>query len=618
MQNSRILSLVASAAIFSVLFTACSSAGTPAPQKSSDVKYDIYFQPAAVPMTDEEKTKVTTAPSVNVNGKNYPIAFHTIARTGAKLPSLDGKSTEIFGQVKNQAGQPIQHKDGSNFVCRTSKDGSGPDHTTLHEKDGNLFAITQFECGPGAMYISKLEKTKEGGLKAVATDHISQAAENGGWVHCAGMKTPWGSHLGSEEYEPDAAKLEANNMINDEDGYYNNFSLYFQEGTKALNPYFWGWTPEVTIKNAKGDVEYTKHYSMGRFAHELAYVMPDEKTVYLTDDGTNGALFMFVAKHKGDLSDGTLYAAKLNQTDDNNGGAFDIQWINLGTAKDADIKKFIAKKPKFEDLFDSAKPEDGKCPGGFGSVNTTWGHECLSVKPGMSIPASRLESRRYAGLKGATTEFRKKEGVTFDKKRNDLYIAISRIQYGMEDFKKKGKDNPKYDIGGNNDIKLKRNDCGGVYKLDIAGGAKDNKGMAIDSDMVVMNMMGELLGTMSKYPKGSGLEANKCLVTGLAEPDNVTYIDGSDVLIIGEDTGAHQIDYIWAYNVVTKDLTRILTSPFGSETTSPFWYPNIAGHGYMTTVIQHPFGESDKDKAGSEADKESWVGVVGPFPAMDK
>lgn len=36
----------------------------------------------------------------------------------------------------------------------------------------------------------------------------------------------------------------------------------------------------------------------------------------------------------------------------------------------------------------------------------------------------------------------------------------------------------------------------------------------------------------------------------------------------------------------------------------------------MTTVIQHPFGESDQDKASSKKDKESWIGVVGPFPIM--
>ena len=605
--SQAMLKTLAATSVVALAFTGCVS-NTPKPSQSAH--NEIYFKPVMAPTKDEQKKKIMTSSEVVINGEVHKIGWHTIARTGQKLPSLDGKSMEIFGQVKNQAGVPISHKDGSPFVCKTSKDGSGPDHTTLHELNGNLFAITQFECGPGAMYISKLEKTKEGGLKAVATSHISQAGYYGGWVHCAGMKTPWGSHLGSEEYEPNARALA-------KDEYYYNFSLYFKDGEKALNPYYWGWTPEVTIKNDKGETEYVKHYAMGRFAHELAYVMPDSKTVYLTDDGANGALFMFIADKEADLSAGTLYTAKLNQKSDLNGGEFDIEWINLGHANDGQIKTFIDKKLSFEDMFEVAKDDKGSCPVGFRSLNTTPGVECLKLKPGMALVASRLESRRFAGYMGGTTEFNKKEGITFDKKRNQLYIAISRIQLGMEDFKKKGEANSKYDIGGGNHIRLPRNDCGGVYKMDIVSSMKDTKGVAINSTMITSNFKGEVVGEMKKYPKGSEFDGNKCSIAGIAEPDNLTFIGNSDILIIGEDTGAHQIDYIWAYNVETKDLTRILTSPYGSETTSPFWYPNIAGNGYLTTVIQHPFGESDQEKKDAPQDIESWIGVVGPFPAFE-
>jgi len=618
MRKRTVLKTLVASSVIGLSFTACTQPQS-APVEKKKVSYvnktghnDIYFKPVAAPTTDSQKKKIITSSEVVINGKVHEIYWHTIARTGQKLPSIDGKTMEIFGQVKDELGQPINHKDGSPFVCKTSKDGSGPDHTTLHEKDGELFAITQFECGPGAMYISKLEKTKEGGLKAVATSHISQAEYEGGWVHCAGMKTPWGSHLGSEEYEPNAREAQ-------KDEYYQNFDLYFKDGKKALNPYYWGWTPEVTIKDAKGNTEYVKHYSMGRFAHELAYVMPDEKTVYLTDDGTNGALFMFVANKPKDLSSGTLYAAKLNQTSDKNGGQFDINWINLGNSSDFIIDSYLDRKPTFDDMFEVAQVNGDKCPSGFSSINTTWGHECLKVKDGMDIYASRLESRRYAAMNGATTEFRKKEGITLDKKRNELYIAISRIQYGMEDFAKKGKSNSKYDKGGNNDITLPLNSCGGVYKLNIASGQKDtsSKNNMINSDYVAINFNGEVMGEMKKYPKDSEFDGNKCSVSAIAEPDNLTFIDNSDLLIIGEDTGAHQIDYVWAYNVATKDITRILTTPYGSETTSPYWYPNIGGNGYLTTVIQHPFGESDQEKKDSASDIESWIGVVGPFPAFE-
>ncbi len=609
MNNKTILKSLVFTSVIGLTFSACTIAPE-VPSVNKNGHNEVYFKPVAAPTTDAQKKNIITSEEVVINGTTHKIGWHTIARTGQKLPSLDGKTMEIFGQVKNELGLPINHKDGSPFVCKTSKDGSGPDHTTLHEKDGKFFAITQFECGPGAIYISRLEKTKEGGFKAVATTHISQAEYEGGWVHCAGVKTPWGSHLGSEEYEPNAKKA-------DKDEYYTNFDLYFKEGKKALNPYYWGWTPEVTITNSNGDTEYVKHYSLGRFAHELSYVMPDEKTVYMTDDGTNGVLFMFIADKPQDLSAGTLYAARLYQMSDKNGGEFDVSWINLGHTTDKTIDAFLDKKPSFDDLFEYAIGDNGQCPSGLTSINTTAGFECLKVKDGMDILASRLESRRYAALKGATSEFRKKEGVTFDKKRNNLYVAISRIQYGMEDYKKKGKENSKYDIGGGNHIKLPLNSCGGVYKSDVSGGHKDTSSKEIASKYVMTNFKGEVMGEMKKYPQDSEFSGNKCSISAIAEPDNLTFIDKSDVLIIGEDTGAHQIDYIWAYNVHTKDITRILTTPFGSETTSPFWYPNIGGNAYMTAVIQHPFGESDKDKKDSPSDIESWVGVVGPFPAFE-
>lgn len=45
--------------------------------------------------------------------------------------------------------------------------------------------------------------------------------------------------------------------------------------------------------------------------------------------------------------------------------------------------------------------------------------------------ASHLELRRYASLKGATTEFNKMEGVTINDKDKKLYIAMSYIEKGM-------------------------------------------------------------------------------------------------------------------------------------------------------------------------------------------
>ena len=111
---------------------------------------------------------------------------------------------------------------------------------------------------------------------------------------------------------------------------------------------------------------------------------------------------------------------------------------------------------------------------------------------------------------------------------------------------------------------------------------------------------------------------NDCDLNAISMPDNLSYLPKYGTLLIGEDTSHHQNDFLWSYNVHTKELQRIATTPYGSETTSPFWHANINGHGYVTMVTQHPFGESDSDKATGPSDFESYVGYIGPFPALDK
>jgi secreted PhoX family phosphatase len=76
---------------------------------------------------------------------------------------------------------------------------------------------------------------------------------------------------------------------------------------------------------------------MGRFAKEMALVMPDSQTVYFGDDGTDRVLYKFVATTAGDLSAGTLYAAKVTQDKE----TLNLQWIALGSAKDSDIEAAI-------------------------------------------------------------------------------------------------------------------------------------------------------------------------------------------------------------------------------------------------------------------------------------
>ena len=53
--------------------------------------------------------------------------------------------------------------------------------------------------------------------------------------------------------------------------------------------------------------------------------------------------------------------------------------------------------------------------------------------------------------------------------------------------------------------------------------------------------------------------------------------------------------------VQDKSLKRLQTTPYGSETTSPYWYENINGCAYFVSVVQHPYEESDNARVTDNA-----------------
>lgn len=593
---------ISAAVCFGVMLLATSS--TFAGEATKTTSTEVAFEGVAFPVTDEEKRQVLASSKVTVNGKNYPIGYNVILRSGDK----SGNGT--FGLLLDQYGKPIKNKDGSEHVSVDN------DFTSLLPIDNKLFAVSHFESRPGAMYVTELSQDAvTGKLKAVSTKNIDFSSYGGLWVPCAGSVTPWNTHLGSEEYPNDARATESAASMKEIEDYDKPMARYFgvdpyAESTtvdtfrSVFKPYRYGYPTEVTV-TADGSATPVKHFSMGRVAVELAYVMPDNRTTYISDDGTNVGFFMFVTDKPQDLSAGTLYAAKWNQVHNGSGGYAELDWIDLGHANNQEIQDAIESGIIFSDIFNVSPPkEDGSCEAGFTSVNTTTGHECLQIKPGQEKVASRLETRRYAAMKGATTEFRKEEGITFNPATSTLYVAMSEIAKGMED-------NAKEDSGGPNHIRLPKNKCGVVYGLTIS---PDD---TIASEYVAQNMYGVVNGIMRAYPKDGDYANNTCDINGISNPDNVTYMTGTDILIIGEDTGSgHQNDVIWAYDTTTQALTRIQTTPYGSETTSPYFYSNINGHAYLMSVIQHPYVESDMDKLKDPAEAAAYTGYIGPLPAI--
>ena len=474
----------------------CSSGGDGTTIQPPANQTGVSFAGVAVPTTDEAKRSVQASSAITIDGTDHEIGFHTLMRSGDVI----GGNT--FGLIYDQTGNPVVEEDGSQFIS------SDNDFSSLIKKGDRLFSINHFESRPGAMYLTELNQNPSTGeLTPISTRSIDFSAWGGLWVPCAGSVTPWNTHLGSEEYPPDARLVQEAQTPDDIREYNKPMLRYFEitdpfaadvtieQIKENFNSYLYGFPVEVALDD-EGTEKVNKRYAMGRVAVELAYVMPDNKTAYISDDGTNVGFFMFIADAPGDLTAGTLYGAKWVQTSQENGGSADIEWISLGHATQAEIKGLIDSRIVFGDIFDTSPPNaDNTCPAGFTSINTNnddgVGHECLQVKIGMEKAASRLETRRYAAIMGATTEFRKEEGITYDPDHKKLYVAMSEVVRGMEDLKKNGSDNDAYDKGGPNDIKLPYNTCGCVYGLDVGTDA------SVGSDYVVKNMQGVIAGKMT-------------------------------------------------------------------------------------------------------------------------
>ena len=63
-------------------------------------------------------------------------------------------------------------------------------------------------------------------------------------------------------------------------------------------------------------------------------------------------------------------------------------------------------------------------------------------------------------------------------------------------------------------------------------------------------------------------------------------------LFIGEDTSRRNNNYVWAFNIDTRKLSRILSVPMAAEATGLMIAPDYNGHAYIMSNFQHP-GEGD-------------------------
>ncbi|MDO3651455.1 alkaline phosphatase PhoX, partial [Nocardia mangyaensis] len=151
---------------------------------------------------------------------------------------------------------------------------------------------------------------------------------------------------------------------------------------QKFNLYNYGYSIEVGYENGKWKV--AKHYITGKYTPEMAVVMPDKKTIYMSDDGSYKGFYKLVLDNPlngfNDNWCGTLYAIKVKQLSGDNGGVFDVSWIELGKACDKDIKTIIDKKPLLTDIFDVENPNS--CPADYKKITEDKITECLRLRVG--------------------------------------------------------------------------------------------------------------------------------------------------------------------------------------------------------------------------------------------
>ncbi|WP_051305395.1 alkaline phosphatase PhoX [Desulfogranum mediterraneum] len=248
-------------------------------------------------------------------------SYQVLERVGEGIPNEVAGGR--FGQVNRLDGslkEICNHPDGNMFV-------------PISASGDEAYLFTNYECRPGA--IAKVYMKRNGkSWEILDGENLSFAGVQGTWNNCNASVTPWNTGLSSEEYEPVAAKS----------GWQKNVAAMSDYLGAQANPYDYGYPLEL-IPDPKGDSPMTtvvKHYAMGRLSYEMSAVMNDGKTVYSGDDGTGVVLAKFVADKAGDLSAGTLYAAKVSQQADD---SFALKWIELGRSNSGDIYDAIRSVP---------------------------------------------------------------------------------------------------------------------------------------------------------------------------------------------------------------------------------------------------------------------------------
>jgi len=568
-------------------------ATTPAPAVTlAGVSFASMAAPNLATAAAMATTTVGSTMTVNFSDASkldFKLAYKPFFITGDRVSNGTG-GTILAGGYYDINNQPIIDRSVAGKERQFFSDS--PDGTslltvanpTVSGVTGNaVFAVVQFEYTtwaqdektsmygqlPSPIAVLTLDQDKSTGqLKLVKYHNVDTSGVHGLWITCGASLSPWGTHLSSEEYEPNAFTAGT-------DAQFKGFSKNVYGDETRANPYNYGHLPEITV-NPDGTGSVKKHYCMGRISHELVQVMGDNRTVLMGDDATNAGYFVFVADREKDLSSGTLYVAKVGAgySLDPAAAAAPLTWIKLGSATSDEIRG-LAASLKATDIMDvkTSDPQDAT----YTKVAANGRIEWIKLKAGMEKAAAFLETHRYASLVGASMGFTKMEGTTVNLKDKIAYSALANVNASMVAGNA-------LNVAGNGVSVPKALTAGAVMALSLKGGLKDTAGNAINSEWMPADLKTLLAGEdITADALGNTANPDK-----IASPDNLKFSEKMRTLFIGEDSGNHVNNFLWAYNVDTKTLSRILSTPAGAESTGLHAVDDINGWTYIMSNFQHP------------------------------
>ena len=567
------------------------TAVTPPVTKPANLKAATFTAMAApIAIADRAKTSVSSKLKIDWDdstSSEYQLGYKSFFETGNTVPKWGGGEI-IAGGYFNANGDPIMDTsvpasprqffsdcpDGSSLIHLDGAQVEGVNNPVFHVvqfeyASQNLAGASEYGNLPSPIAILTLDQNQTTGhLELKKYFNVDTSAVHGLWITCGASMSPWNTHLSSEEYEPDAFEQGIGGPSP------KGISKNFFGDEAAAKPYNYGHLPEVIV-NKDGSGSIVKHFCMGRISHELVHVMPDNRTVIMGDDYTNGGFFMFIADVAKDLSAGKLYVAKyVSELTESSTGQ--IKWIELGHATSQEIEKMVnIDNIQPSDIMESltTNPNDASYTEIILAKKKLW----VKVKPGMEKAAAFLETHRYAALKGGSMAFTKMEGTTINIKDKVAYSALANIQDSMI------KDNAAW-VAAHNVSFTKKITAGGVLAHDLTAGQSTTDGQPINSEWIPyqskMLLMGEDITVDSL---GNTANPDK-----IASPDNLKFSETLRTLFIGEDSGNHPNNFLWAYNVDTEaDPVRLLSTPAGAESTGLHAVDSVNGWTYIMSNFQH-------------------------------